>query len=172
MQDLFNDLELNDEIKKTLAERIEEAKSGWIEGARNDADFIADIRSAEAGKFYNSIEKVLKRNLDVDPKSLDDSVSGLKRQEALLKLGIDALKQGKDRTNQELQSELLAVKAELKEVQEEKIPALIAETNQKHYSRYISEGILKDSLDFDTTCKAEARKRPQHDPCSRLHYEE
>lgn len=157
MQDLFKDLDLSEEAKKTLAERIEEAKTGWIEGARNDADFIAEIRSAEAGKFYNSIEKVLKRNLDVDPSGLDESITGLKKQEALLKMGIDALKKGKDKTNQELQDELLKVKAQLKEVEEEKIPQIVAETNQKHYARYISEGILRDSLDFNTTCKAEAR---------------
>ena len=155
--DILKGLDLPEEVKETLSKRIEEAKAEWIEGARNDAGFIKQIRTEESGKFFNSIEKVLKRNLDVTPDDLESDLTGLKRQEALLQLGLQSLKAGKDKTNQDLQAELLKAKSELKEFQDERLPELINQERQKHYQRYINEAILKDTLGFETTCNERAR---------------
>ena len=157
MKDIYKGLDLSEETIATLTERIESHKQGWIDGAKNDPEFITQIRQEEAGKFFTSMEKTLKKNLDIKPEDIEGDVSGLKKMELMLKVGIKSFEQNKDKTNQELQDELLRVRAEKKELEEEKIPTLIQEERKKHFQRYISESILKDTLGFETTCNERAR---------------
>lgn len=157
MDDIFKGLDLAEEAQTTLAERIEEAKKGWIEGAQNDPAFIDKIRNETSGKFFASAEKAIKRSLNVSPDDIDKDISGLKKLEAMIKAGVSGMEKNKDTTNQELQDQLLKLKAEYDDFKDEKVPAMLSEERTKHQMQYIEDGIFKDCTEFETVCKADVR---------------
>ena len=156
MKDIFKDLDLSDEAKTALSERIESEIEKVKDGVRNDPEFITQIRQEESAKFFKSNEKVIKRLFDVDTNDIDPEITGLKRQELLLKKGLNSLEAHKDKTAQQLQDDLIKTKAELKELNEN-IPDLLAKNDQKHFSRYIDDAILKDALDIETVVGQKAK---------------
>lgn len=158
MQDLFEGLaDLSEEAKATLTERIKSEKAKWIEGAKNDPEFINSLKSAEAGKFFGSMERIFGRNfadLDMDKYS---ELSGVKKMEAILKDGLESLQTAKDKTAQEWQKKYVDAQAEIKRVKEEEVPTLLTQERERFYQRFIADEILKDSLEYQTVCSNEAR---------------
>jgi len=156
MEYLFTGVELTEEAKATLTAKIQAEIDKRVEGAKNDPEFVDSIRNQEAGKFFATMEKTLKKNLDIKPDDIDKDLSGLKKLEAMLKGGISSFEKNKDKTNQDLQAELLAVTAKKQEI-EDSIPELIKKTNEKHYEKYISDGIFQDSVDIECVVGPKAK---------------
>lgn len=156
MENIFTGFDLPEEVKTKLTERIEANKKEWMEAAKNDPDFIGSLRSEEAGKFFKSQEKAYKKvfpDLNLD----EIEGNGLARMEAILKAGVATIQQSKDATNQELQDKYLELSNKFNHYKDEEVPKILNEQKSKYHTRYIEDGILKDSLDFDTVCKAEVR---------------
>ena len=149
MKELYEGLGLTAETETALTERIESEISKRTEGVKNDPEFISQIRSQEAAKFFNSNEKVIKKLFGVKSDEVDSDLTGLARQEALLKLGKASLEKNKDTTNQELQERLIALSEEKRILVEETLPTTIQAERQKHQLRYIDDAIMRDSLDID-----------------------
>ena len=155
--DLFKGLDLPEEVTKTLSERFESEISAVKEGVRNDSEFIESIRSAEAGKFYGSMESVLKRTFDYSDVEIPSDVSGKKKMEAMLKLGVSKFEKSKDTTNQELQDKYLALNEQFQSYKDDEVPKLLSDKDHQYQAKFIQDNLLKDSLEFETVCKAEVR---------------
>lgn len=148
------------EHQSKLSELIKTEIAKAVEGAQNDADFIQKIKSEEAGKFYNSVERKLKSTFGVDLDSIDKELSGLKRFEEILKVGISTLEKSKDSTNQELQQKYLDLQANFDKFKEEDHVNAINEVKSKYNGRLVASKMLEDSSEIRVTC-AEHAKVPQ-----------
>lgn len=157
MENLFEGLDIPSEVQETLSGRIKTEIEQIKEGVRNDAEFINSLKSQEAGKLYGSMERVFNRNFaDIDLEKYSE-LSGVKKMEAILKDGLNALADSKDTTSKEWQEKYLNSQAELKRLQEEEIPSILEKERGNFYQRFISDEILKDSLEFETVCANDAR---------------
>ena len=156
MEELFKGLELSEEAKTKLTANIQAEIDKRVEGAKNDPEFVDSIRNQESGKFFATMEKTLKKNLDIKLEDIDKDLSGLKKLETMLKMGISSFEKNKDKTNQDLQAELLAVTAKKQEI-EDSIPELIRKTNEKHYEKYVDDSIFRDASDIECVVGPKAK---------------
>lgn len=157
MEKLFEGLDIPTEVQEKLSERFKSEIEAVKEGVKNDAEFINSLKSAEAGKFFGSMERVFGRNFaDLDMDKYAD-LNGIKKMESLLKDGIASLAEVKDKTSQEWQKKYIDSQAELKRIQEEEIPATLEKERERFYQRFIGDEILKDSLEYATVCANDAR---------------
>lgn len=156
MESILEGLDLPEEVKTTLSERVQSEIQAVKEGVKNDPEFIDSIRNAEAGKLYGSMESVFKRTFDYADGEIPEDVTGVKRMQAMLKVGLSKLERNKDATNQELQDEYLKLKDQFQRYKDEDVPALLEEKDKSYQARFIKDGIYKDASTFDLTIKTDA----------------
>lgn len=156
MENIFTGLDVPQDVRTALEERIQKEIEAVKEGKMNDPEFIGNIRSEEAGKFFKSMEKEFKKTFpDLDLQKIEGS--GLKRMGDILSAGMATIEKSKDATNQELQEKYLKLSNEFTTYKEEEVPKILGEQKNKYHARYIQDAIFKDCAEFDTVCKASAR---------------
>ena len=149
MEDLFKDLEISEEVKTALSDRIQAEIDLVKEGAVNNPEHIKQIRQQEAAKFFKSNEKIIKKLFGINGDDLDANLSGLARQEALLKSGKSSLEKNKDITNQQLQEQVISLTEEKRVLSEETLPSQLQDQKQRFHSRFIDDKIFKDASDIE-----------------------
>lgn len=86
---------------------------------KNDADFIKQFTSAEAGRQMTIFETKLRKATGLTPDEVKD-----KKMDEIIALAVDKLRKKGDVTAEELQKENVRLAAELKKITEEDIPAI------------------------------------------------
>jgi len=118
----------------------------------NDADFIAGIKGPEKAKQLSIVERLIKQTFELTPEETKD-----KTIENIITLAKEKTGKSKSKTENELQTENVSLKAELKKVREEEIPAIEAKVSDHIKSiaknaklkQLISSKELREGIDID-----------------------
>lgn len=108
-----------DEDTVDLTDRLQAFKDNQRTLYENDADLVAKISGAAVGKLTDSVTRKLKADFGLKPEDLKD----LKKVEDIIALAKKVSSEGKDKPLQDLEQQLMAANAKIKEFEEVVIPA-------------------------------------------------
>lgn len=136
-------VELSEDDRKLLEQRLNEEKTQWQKGAQNDEEFVQDIRNKTKGEMFNNFERWLKSSTGSKLDTINADLKGGERFKEMLNVAIGEVKSSKDTTNQELQDQLLEIKNQVRLYEEEKIPAIKQEYKQKFDNERIQKKLAE-----------------------------
>lgn len=136
---MIDTLNLTDEQKTALQEHINKLESDAMERAKNDSEYIKQIKKNGYGEALTKVQKSVLKSFGLSKEEIKDIEDDFEKQ---LELGISKLNTQKDSTNIELQNKLVEYQNEVAKYKDEVIPSIKNEYESKFTQRIINEKSL------------------------------
>lgn len=143
MKSIIDGLDIPENVRETLVERIESALNEAKEAAQNDPELHKEIRKQGEGKAYAEIKRKLKKHYGLNAGDFED-FDALKIEDLVEHID-EQRKEQKDATVEEWQKKWEEAKAAVNRYEEEVIPQVRSEADAK-ISRYKIKTRVSDYL--------------------------
>lgn len=129
MKSIFDGLDIPENVREALAERVESALSEAKEAAQNDPELHKEIRKQGEGKAYAEIKRKLKKHYGLNAGDFED-FDALKIEDLVEHIDEQRNEQ-KNATVEEWQSKWQEAKAKVNEYEEKIIPKVRTEAESR-----------------------------------------
>lgn len=143
--DIFNDLELSDEVKNKLTEKLTKFQEETKEAAQNDSDHIKEVRSRAKAEVWSIVEKNIKKASGISLDDIDKDLKEGDRVMAAIEVALKSVKEKGTATSQQLQEQLLSAQSEIERLKSEEIPA-VEQKWKREFDRKNIEAGMKDLI--------------------------
>lgn len=135
----------NEELRAELKAQFETALSEARDAAFNDADHVKKIK-------FNALKEAERKELQRLKKAFNldtTEVEGLESADDYIKIGVEKAKKDQTQTGQEWQDKYLALREDFTKVQDELIPSLKAEGDNKIRSYQVEAALVAKLSSFE-----------------------